>query len=89
MICSETERRPVGSDCSRQAKEQHKRGVAKGGHGKRVWMLFTWEMSIWFEVRVLDLISTFAVSKETRIRRRQQWLQRDQKGGWYSNERKR
>lgn len=53
---------------------------------KRVWMLFTWEMSIGFEVGVLDLISTFAISKEARIRRGQQWLQRDLKGGWYSNE---
>lgn len=83
-MCSETERRPVGSDCSRQVKVQHKRDVAKRGHGKRVWMLFTWEMSIGFEV-VLDLITTFAVSKEIRIRGGQQWLQRDQKGGWYGH----
>lgn len=69
MMCSETERRSVGSDCSRQTKEQHKRGVAKRGHGKRVWVLFTWEMSIGFEVGELDLIFTFAISKETRTER--------------------
>lgn len=49
-------------------------------------MLFIWEMSTGFESGVLDLILTFAISKETRLRRGQQLLQRDQKGGWCSSE---